>query len=110
MSKPSYDFKLPSRSIYEVKYALEDVIGRADRRRLKFLNRAVSGEAVLNAVVLHFLGLSAAEQDRIVDEFVPRFEALARTSVGETGPVTSADVKVTRPDTEGEKRREAGGT
>lgn len=77
MRKLSYEFKLPGRSIPEVYERFNQSLTRHQGSgRVKFSGRKLSAEALVNAVMLHFLDMPHDAQAGIVARYVPAFEAM----------------------------------
>lgn len=77
MGKLSYTEKIPSRSIPFVKERFGNALNFFQAgRRILYRGKQISGEALTNAVILHFLDLDRAEQEAILKQYVPIFEGL----------------------------------
>lgn len=77
MSELSDEYKFPKRSIAEVKERFDDaLLAHQKGRKIRFRDRNMTGEAFINAVVMHFLDLGFEGQRKILEEYVPRFEGL----------------------------------
>lgn len=75
--KSDYDSDLPRRSVAEISSRFEGEVGHQHYPRgVEFFGKKITGEATLNAIVLHFLDLPREEKDRIVDVYVKKFEAM----------------------------------
>jgi hypothetical protein len=73
--KPSEIYKLPARSAPAVVDAF-GLLKLRFERKLRFHGRKVSGEAILNGIVLDFLDKPFAEQGAVLARRVPEFEAM----------------------------------
>lgn len=72
----SYETRFPGRTLQEVVDRLDDALDRqAKERDVRFHGPRLTFESLVNAIVLHFLSLTAGEQDAIVDRFIREFEA-----------------------------------
>lgn len=77
MGKLTENFNLPKRSVLTIQDAFKDALRAAEKRQdLRYNDKAVSGEAFINAAVMHFLDKSEAERIAILQEYVPKFESL----------------------------------
>jgi hypothetical protein len=73
--KPSEIYKLPARSAPAVVDAF-GLLKLRFERKLTFHGRKVSGEAILNGIVLDFLDKPFEEQGAVLARRVPEFEAM----------------------------------
>ncbi len=77
-------YKLPARSIPEIRRAFGELVGRQEARELQIqtpsgTSRKVSKEAILNAIVMEFLDKPEAEQNESLNRYIPRVEQLRTT-------------------------------
>ena len=77
MAKISTDYKLAGRSVQPIYERFQASLARfKGEGRIRFQARKLTAEAMVNAVILRFLDLPHADQERVLDDYVPRFEAL----------------------------------
>jgi hypothetical protein len=77
MLKLSTHYVLPARTAPKILEAFKLLLWKHQtKRKIRFRGRALTGEAVLSAIVLRFLDLSESDQERVLAEYVPRFEAM----------------------------------
>jgi hypothetical protein len=77
MSKISTDYKLAGRSVQPIYERFQASLARfKGEGRLRFQGRKLTAEAMVNAVILRFLDLNHSDQERVLAEYVPRFEAM----------------------------------
>lgn len=77
MRRIAYDSKIPGRTISKVSEIFETaLIRQSGGRGLKLRGRKLPAEALTSVLVLHFANLPPAEQDRLVDTFLPLFERM----------------------------------
>lgn len=110
MGKLTYSDKIPGRSIPSIKERFGNVLLYFQAgKRVPFRGNQLSGEALTNALVLHFLDLDRAEQEAILKRYVPIFEGLLETSGGggavEAGPAPSTPTIDATPGKKARERR-----
>jgi hypothetical protein len=87
--KLSERYKFPSRTHPDLLERFDAALRRYHSKvpvNIGPTNRKLTAEAMLNAAILHFLEMEAAERDRVVLANVPRYEALL-----DTGEIPSAN-------------------
>ena len=95
MRKLNEQHKIPGRSLPEIVSRYDAVVSRQQTTLgRKFNDRKVPAEAITNAVVMHFLDLSAADQDAILDRYLPGLDRLLSGSADGPAPA-QAPVKHT---------------
>lgn len=98
MRKLSYQDKLPSHSLPEIYERFNQALVRQKgRSQTRFLDRKLTAEAMLNAVVLHYLDLPAEQQGSILATYIPRLEALLRTELDESSDTPAAQGELEPP-------------
>jgi hypothetical protein len=77
MGELTENYNLPKRSVLPVRDRYEDGLRAAKKTRLiKFNGQNITGEAFVNAAVMHFLDMPEGKRLAILQEYVPKFEAL----------------------------------
>jgi hypothetical protein len=92
MSKISTDYKLAGRSVQPIYERFQAALARfKGEGRIRFQTRKMTAEAMVNAVILRFLDLPFEDQERVLAEYVPRFEAMVNDQAdAEPAPVSDA--------------------
>jgi hypothetical protein len=102
--------KLPSRTTWEVKHAVEVLAGKlaGPAAGIRFQDRALTVEALVSAVMIDFLSRPWEEQAAIARECVPRLERNLEGGPLETDPAPPAgyDPVALKDLSESERRRE----
>lgn len=73
--EPSDSHKIQAQSVPETKDAF-DAVAKQIARTVAFRGRKLRGGPLLNAIVIHFLGLTEAERENIAVEGLAIYEAL----------------------------------
>jgi hypothetical protein len=76
MRSLSDKYRLQALSLPEITDEIEELTRRIVKRGVEFQERKLRPGPLLNAIVLHFLGFPAEEQERIAVESLARLEAL----------------------------------
>ena len=82
MRKLSEQFKIPGRSLPEVLSRFDGLVSRQQSyvgRKWGDPPRKVPAEVIANAIVLQFLDLDPADQDALLDRYVPELAELLRS-------------------------------
>jgi hypothetical protein len=90
-------YKIPGRSIPEIVDRFEGLLSRQKNivgRKFYDPKRKLPAEVLTNAIILHFLGMTASEQDAALDRYLPELDALMQDDAGEV-PAKSVVVKHT---------------
>ena len=109
MPKMTYEYKLPNRSIPEVQERfLHTLVKHQGSGKTSFRGRKLSGEVLVNAVMLRFLDLTVADQAKILAVYVPRFEVMLDTEVADddVGESACPDMAIPKPVVEVDRRSE----
>lgn len=84
MRKLSQQHKIPGRSLPEIVGRFDALVSRQQNHvGRKFGERKVSAEAIANSLVLYFMDLPNADQDAILDRYLPDLGRLLKTEPGQ---------------------------